>query len=136
MKIVLDAKNAVLGRLASFAAKKSLEGNEIVILNCNDVLITGKRNNIFAELKEQRRRGGAIQRGPFFPTTPERIVKRVIRGMLPYKQQRGTDALDRVMCYNKVPKEFESVKPFESKIFAASEKSTTMTKLTEVAEQL
>lgn len=135
-KILLDAKGSVLGRLASFAAKQALQGNEVTIINCKDVLVTGKRNTIFAEFKEARARGGKIQRGPFFPTVCERIVKRIVRGMLPYKNLRGADAIDRVKCYNGVPKEFEGVKPFESKMFAASEKSTAMTRLEEVAKQL
>ena len=46
MTKIIDGKNAVLGRLASFAAKEALRGEEIVILNCEQIIITGnKRNN-------------------------------------------------------------------------------------------
>ena len=45
MKII-DGKNAVLGRLASYAAKEALKGENIIILNCEKVIVTGNRKNI------------------------------------------------------------------------------------------
>ena len=42
MKII-DGKNAVLGRLASFVAKEALKGEEIVIVNCDEIMITGNK---------------------------------------------------------------------------------------------
>ena len=46
MKII-DGTDATLGRLASYAAKQALQGEEIVVLNCEKVIITGKRKSIF-----------------------------------------------------------------------------------------
>ena len=108
--IIIDATNAILGRLASFAAKQALLGKTIAIVNCNDAVVSGRRANILKEYQIARARGGSIMKGPNFPHIPERLVKRTIRGMLKYKQQRGADALDRVICYNKLPKEYESSK--------------------------
>ena len=82
MKIVIDGRNALLGRLASFAAKQSLLGKEISIVNCNEVVVSGKPKSIIGEYKEMRDKGGSSLKGPFFPRLPERIVKRTIRGML------------------------------------------------------
>ncbi|MBM3232654.1 50S ribosomal protein L13 [Candidatus Pacearchaeota archaeon] len=104
--LVIDAKGAVLGRVASYAAKQALLGKVIAIVNCKYVLITGRRGNSIEEYNAIRRRGGSSLKGPFFPKNPERIVKRTIRGMLNYQQQRGLDAFKRVMCYNDVPSEF------------------------------
>ena len=42
---IIDGKNTVLGRLASFAAKEALKGEEIVVLNCEQVIITGNKKN-------------------------------------------------------------------------------------------
>ena len=42
MKII-DGKGAILGRLASYAAKQALKGEEIVVLNCEEVIITGNK---------------------------------------------------------------------------------------------
>lgn len=107
MKTIIDAKDGMLGRIAAFAAKQSLLGKEIIILNCNDSLITGNKATTLSKYKQVRARGGTAQRGPYFPKTPERIMKRTIRGMLPHHKGRGRDALKRVMCYNRVPTEFE-----------------------------
>ena len=33
-KLIIDANNAVMGRLASYVAKQAMLGKEIVIVNC------------------------------------------------------------------------------------------------------
>ncbi len=131
-KIIIDATNATLGRLASYAAKQSLLGKEVIIINCEEVVVTGSRKNIINHYLEYRTRGGTSLKGPFFPKSPERIVKRTIRGMLSYKQGRGRAALKRILCYNDAPKEYAEAK----KIKAGKEKNTSTTKLSEVSKIL
>lgn len=108
--LVIDATNGAVGRIASFAAKQALLGKEIVIVNCNEALITGQKADIIEKYKQARARGGTALRGPNFPRSPERIMKRTVRGMLPYKKGKGLEALKRVICYNSIPKEFENSK--------------------------
>ena len=130
MKII-DGKNAVLGRLASYAAKQALEGEEIVILNCEDVIITGRRKNIQKEFEEKRGRVGSSQKGPKISRLSERIVKRAIRGMLPdHRKGRGRQAYKRIMCYKGVPKEFEEKK----KILAGREKRDKFIRVSEISK--
>ena len=110
MKII-DGQNAVLGRLASYAAKESLKGEEIVVLNCEQIIITGNKKNIEKEFEEKRSRVGSSQKGPKHPKTSEKIVKRVIRGMLPdHRKGRGRVAFKKIKCYVGVPKEFQDAK--------------------------
>ncbi|MBL7059089.1 50S ribosomal protein L13 [Candidatus Pacearchaeota archaeon] len=110
MKII-DGKDVVMGRLASYAAKESLKGEEIVVVNCNEVIITGSKKNIEEKFKGSRDRVGSSQKGPKIIRNSERIVKRAIRGMLPnHRFGRGRDAFKKIKCYNKVPKEFEEAK--------------------------
>lgn len=109
-KLVIDATDGILGRIASYAAKQALLGKSIAIVNCNNILITGRKSSTIREYNELRRRGGASLKGPFFPKHPFRIMKRTVRGMLSYNQKRGMDALKRVICYDNVPKEYESSK--------------------------
>jgi len=99
-KIMIDGENAVLGRLASYVAKQALRGKEIVIVNCGKVLITGNKKNTEKEYKVKRARRSDKQAGPNFPSKPEQIVKRTIRGMLSYKQTRGREALKRIKCFS------------------------------------
>ncbi len=113
-KTIIDAKNATLGRLASYAAKQALLGKEIIIVNCNEAIIIGKPRSIIEEYNAMRRLGGSSQHGPFFPKSPERIVKRTIRGMLSHRQGRGADAFKRVMCFDDVPQEYMEAKKIQS----------------------
>ena len=102
----IDATNLVMGRVASFAAKKALEGEEVNVLNAEKAIISGRKKQIFAKYKSIRDKGGP-HHGPFFPTKPDLILKRTIRGMLPHKRVRGRDALKKVRVYIGIPKEFE-----------------------------
>lgn len=107
MKII-DAVGIVLGRLASYAAKEALKGEEIVIVNCSEAVITGNKKTIEKEFVRKRSRVGSGQRGPKHSKTSERIVKRAIRGMLPTPSfGRGKEAFKKIKCYDKIPKEFE-----------------------------
>jgi len=129
-QIIIDAKDGVVGRIASFAAKQALFGKKVIILNCNDALLTGRRNMILEQYSQMRSRGKGFQKGPIVPRVAEKLMKRTVRGMLEYTQRRGEAALDRVICYNKVPKEFESTK----KISMVRELKIRTVRLGEVAK--
>jgi len=109
-KIIINAENAVVGRLASFAAKNALLGKKIDIVNCEKAIITGSKEDILRKFLERRGRVGTGQQGPKYPTLSDKIMKRTIRGMLSYKKERGREALKRVKCYNKIPIELEKEK--------------------------
>lgn len=107
--MIIDSENAILGRLATVVAKKALQGETINIVNCEKIVICGDKKGT---LKEYKRRYdmGTHSTGPFMPKTPERFVKRAIRGMLPHKKPRGRDALNRIMCFRGLPEEFKNEK--------------------------
>ena len=101
MKII-DGKNAVLGRLASTTAKQLLAGEEITIVNAEKIIITGSPDVTKIKYLERRSRGSP-QHGPFFPTKPDGMVMRAVRGMLPYKTPRGRTAMKKLHIYVGVP---------------------------------
>lgn len=109
MKII-DGTNAVLGRLASYAAKQAMLGEEIVILNSEKVIITGNRGNIVKKFETKRKRIGSGQKGPKHSRLSYLIVKRAIRGMLAHRMGRGKEALGRIMCYEGIPEKFRDSK--------------------------
>ncbi len=113
-KIIIDAENATLGRLASFVAKHSLLGKSVIIINSEKAIIIGNKKNILETYQTKRGLGGPSLHGPFFPSFPEKILKRTIRGMLPHKKESGRSALKRVVVYNGVPKEYENVERIKS----------------------
>ncbi len=108
---VFDGKNLSLGRLASHVAKESLKGEEIIIVNCDQVIITGNKKSIEKDFNQKRGRVGSSQRGPKHSATSEKIVKRTIRGMLPnYREGRGRIAFKKIKCYVGIPKEYQESK--------------------------
>lgn len=107
-RVVIDATNAVLGRLASYAAKQALLGKQVVIVNAEKAIIVGKKENIIKDYVEKLQRGRGWQKGPYWPRQAERLLRRTIRGMLPWKKARGREAYKLVKCYKGVPEEFKN----------------------------
>lgn len=131
MKII-DGKNAVLGRLASYVAKEALKGEEIVILNCDQVIITGNKKNIREEFEAKRRKIGSGQKGPKHSRSTDKIVKRSIRGMLPnHRLGRGKLAYRKIKCYVGIPKEFQESK----KIIGGREKKSKFVYVKEISKR-
>ena len=106
--IVVDATGLVLGRLASVTAKNLLAGEEVKIVNAEKALVTGGKDSIFSEYGQTRDRGH-MERGPYFPRRPEMILKRTVRGMLPYKMRRGRDAFSRLRIFVGIPRELKGM---------------------------
>jgi large subunit ribosomal protein L13 len=109
MTIIIDADGATLGRLCTNAAKNLLNGEEIAIVNSEKAIISGKKKSIKSHYK-QKIEVGTHRKGPFFPRMPDRIVKRSIRGMIPYQTPHGRAAFKRLKCYMGIPKEYEEEK--------------------------
>jgi len=107
MNIAIDATRSAIGRVASFAAKEALKGKKIDIVNCNEALILGTKKTILDHYKQRKARGGSAQRGPNISRLPYLIMKRTIRGMLPYKNERGKTALGNIKCHDAVPEELK-----------------------------
>jgi len=106
---IIDADGAILGRLSTITAKQLLNGDEIAVINSEKAIISGKKPAIKKRYK-QKREVGTYRKGPFFPRPPERIVKRTIRGMIPYQTPHGRAAFKRLKCYVGIPEEFKGQK--------------------------
>lgn len=111
MERIIDATNLILGRMAAKIAKAALLGDNVTIVNCENAVISGDKQMVFANYKRLREMGTHTT-GPFLHRMPDRFVKRAIRGMLPH-QSRGLDAFRRIKCYIGVPEELKN-KKFES----------------------
>jgi len=106
---VIDASGLLVGRLATQAAKHALLGKKVRIVNCEKAVISGTKKFLVAEWT-RRYLMGVPRKGPYIHRFPDRIVRRIIRGMLPYKNPRGKAAFENTMCYIGVPTELASVK--------------------------
>ncbi len=105
--MIIDGKDQILGRMASVAAKKLLEGEEVFIVNAEEVVITGNKDYFFDLYKKRAQFKDVANplRGSFFPKRSDRIVRRSIRGMLPWKKDKGKQAYKRLKVYVGVPEE-------------------------------
>ena len=114
--VTIDATGHVVGRLSSVIAKRLLNGEEVVVVNAEKAIVTGRRSVVLAEYRKRRRRGSTTSRmrgiGPFYPRRPDMILRRTISRMLPHQQPRGREALKRLRVYMDVPEAFKG-KPLE-----------------------
>ncbi len=110
--MIIDGKDLILGRLATYAAKRSLEGDSVIIVNAEKVVLTGNKKLLLKNFIERQHMGHAYN-GPFYPKMPDRIVRRTIRGMLPYKQERGMKAYKRIKCFMGLPESYKN-QPLET----------------------
>ena len=99
---VFDAKDKILGRLSSQVAKILLDarraGREerVIIVNAEQAIVSGTKTRVMATYRKKYELNHA-RKGPFFPRMPDKILKRTVRGMLPYqKNSTGRIALKRL----------------------------------------
>jgi len=91
---VIDAKGLILGRMASAAAEILMQGQKekrddrVIIVNAEEVVVSGRRSHIMETYREKYALNHP-RKGPFFPRMPDKIVKRTVRGMLPYNRKKS-----------------------------------------------
>ena len=129
MVTIIDGRNAVLGRLGSVVAQRIMDGEEIVVINAESIVVTGERDMIFADYKARVDRGDTTKRkGPFYPRRADLLFKRSVRGMIPWMTTSGREAYRRLHVYVGTPKQFadaETVK-IEDAMKKISGKYTTL----------
>ncbi|WXG45491.1 MAG: 50S ribosomal protein L13 [Candidatus Atabeyarchaeum deiterrae] len=108
----IDADGHILGRLASRVAKRLLCGEKITIVNADKILVSGSYGNLIQEYKERLRIRTLVNpaKGPFHQRRPDGILRRTIRGMLPWDRVRGKEAFRRLAVFIGVPPELKSTK--------------------------
>lgn len=117
--ITINADGLILGRMASKIAKRLLNGERIIIINAEKAILSGKRNSKVEEAKVFLE-VGSPGRGPFHQKRPDRIVRRAVRGMLPFKQPKGIQAYKRLAVFMGIPdalkdRETETLKEAQAK---------------------
>ena len=105
VKVFINGDMGVLGRVAARAAKSALNGDQVFILNAERIVVSGNKKYLIDRYMQRIHRGESTH-GPFYPKTSRGIVKRAVRGMLPYKTPRGRQAFKRVKVFEGVPQEF------------------------------
>ncbi len=112
--IVIDGTDAPMGRLASYVAKQLLNGETVVVVNAEKIVVSGDPDAVYEmyrsrlELKTHR---NPIINKPKYPRTVTGIFRRAVRGMLPRWRKRGRDAFRRLRVWRGVPEEVKDIDP-------------------------
>ena len=69
--VVVDARDCILGRVASEVAQKALAGERVAVVNAEDAVITGSEEDVMSVYRKRTEVGS--DRGPYYPKRPDRI---------------------------------------------------------------
>lgn len=131
-KVIIDAEKTIFGRLCSYAAKQAIQGKEVIIINSEKAVITGNKNDVIKRYNVLRSKGGHSQKGPKRSKSTYMMLKRGIRGMIPnHREGFGKQVIERIKCYDGVPKEFEGVKALKLNISPSRDKYIELKELSE-----
>lgn len=115
---VFDGKDKILGRLASAAAKRMMQGKKVAIINAEQSIISGNRKDIVLKYKTRinLQEKENPEHSPYWSRRPDFLVKRVVRGMIPYHgRSTAKAAYKNLRVYVGVPETLKAVKPIEIK---------------------
>lgn len=116
-QVIVNATNHIAGRLCSYVAKILLKGDNVVVLNAEKAMFSGDRYSTIQEWHKYLEIGSIVhpEHGPYHARRPDRILTRMIRGMVPKDKPKGVNAMKRLRVYIGVPKEYEGreMKEFE-----------------------
>eukprot|EP00584_Thalassiosira_punctigera_P027759 CAMPEP_0172577658 /NCGR_PEP_ID=MMETSP1067-20121228/138335_1 /TAXON_ID=265564 ORGANISM="Thalassiosira punctigera, Strain Tpunct2005C2" /NCGR_SAMPLE_ID=MMETSP1067 /ASSEMBLY_ACC=CAM_ASM_000444 /LENGTH=201 /DNA_ID=CAMNT_0013370347 /DNA_START=638 /DNA_END=1243 /DNA_ORIENTATION=- len=110
--ILIDCRDHLHGRLCSVVAKELLAGQKIILVRCEEMVISGSlvRNQTkYAQFRNKRMNTNP-RRGPFHFKSPARIVWRTIRGMVHQKTARGQAAIGRLSTFEGIPHPYDKMK--------------------------
>ncbi len=108
--IVIDGTDVIFGRTASIIANKALRGEEVHLINSEKIILNGNPADIVERYLERRRvkHKGKPEHSPKWPKVPHLLIKRMVRGMLPWKTARGKAAYKRIFVYTGNPKKLKA----------------------------
>ena len=105
--VVIDIEGAVMGRAASIIAKRLLKGEEIIVVNAEKAIISGKTERVVEKYRKKITEWVSYynpkKNSPKFKRRPDLFFKRVVRGMLPWKTPKGRQAYKRLKVYIGIP---------------------------------
>jgi large subunit ribosomal protein L13 len=113
--IVYDAEGKVMGRVASAAAKALLQGKKIAIVNAGDAIISGDKRTIVKKYTTRLdlQDKANPEHSAYWPRRPDMLMKRIVRGMLPYRRPRGKSAYRNLIVFTGLPEAFKGAKTEE-----------------------
>lgn len=110
--VIVDGRGHLLGRLASVIAKELLNGQQVIVVRCEEINISGKDSRNHKNFLNflNKRTATNPKFGPIHYRAPSQILWRTVRGMLPHKLARGTEALKKLKVFEGVPEQYQCKK--------------------------
>jgi len=138
---IINGEGHILGRLASIVAKRLLNGERITILNADKIVVSGDKKMVIESYRllfEVGTLRNPYRHGVRRPRSPENIVRRAIRGMLPIDKPKGRAAYRRLKVFSGIPPEYSDKvdKMIKIKDALATRLGRKYTTLAEVAIQM
>ncbi|MCC7570095.1 50S ribosomal protein L13 [Candidatus Micrarchaeota archaeon] len=98
---IYNGEGYILGRFASIVAKELLKGEKVIVYNSEKLFITGTKSNILEKYVKRRavKSHQNPEHSPKWPRRPDLLVKRIIRGMLPWSKPRGRLVFKNLKVY-------------------------------------
>ena len=134
----VNASGHIAGRLCSNVAKLLLNGDRVIIVNAEKTLVSGQRSSVMKSWLEYLHIASVVhpKHGPFHSRTPDGIITRMVRGMLPRRRPKGQNALKRLRVYVGIPEQYEDLKFEEFKNSQATKPTAYYVSLSEVAGRI
>lgn len=111
--IVIDGRDHLMGRLASVVAKNLLNGSRIVVVRCEEIVISGaiyRAQRKEMQWRHKKHLTNPTRSGPWHVRAPALRFHRVVRGMLPHKLARGAAALANLKVFDGCPAPYDTAK--------------------------
>jgi len=111
-EIIIDGRGHLVGRLASKVAKEILRGQRVVVVRCEQMVLSGSlfRNKLnYHEFLRKAVNTNPRRQFKHF-RSPSRMFWRSLRGMTPHKTSRGAAALQRLKVFEGIPYPYDQKK--------------------------
>ena len=136
--IVVDAENAVVGRMAAKVAKLLLDGETVNVVNAEKAVMSGEPSMNVAKYKTRRLQKDKSnpEHSPYISRRPDIFVKRIVRGMLPFKTPRGRRAFKNLRIYSGIPQGLSVPKDSKVELKAKEKLNLRSISIAELCRQL
>jgi large subunit ribosomal protein L13 len=133
--VVVDATNHIAGRLASNVAKLLLQGQRVTVVNCEKIMMSGKRETQIREYREFLEINSIInyKHGPVHYRRPDTLMAKMIRQMLPFdRKPSGKIAYARLRTYIGAPNDTKPIEKIQFEKALITRAASNYTPLAEI----
>ena len=133
--VVVNATNHIAGRLASNVAKLLLQGQRVTVVNCEKIMMSGKRETQIREYREFLEINSIInyKHGPVHYRRPDTMMAKMIRQMLPFdRKPSGKTAYARLRTYIGAPNDTKPIEKIQFEKALITREASNYTSIAEI----